>query len=66
MEGNAFFDDLMQGLHEIEEHQRGNIQLKTTTVEVDDDEITFYGMYKNLSESDKIKAMNYVSRLMQA
>lgn len=31
---NTVFDDIMEGLHEIEEHQKGNIELRSHTVAI--------------------------------
>ena len=56
-------DDTLQGLRETLEYARGNIQLKTTVVEVPDEEIKFYGIYGKLSETNKIKLMNYANDL---
>jgi len=36
---NTLFDDIMQGLHEIEEYQKGNIKLRSRVVLTPDDEI---------------------------
>ena len=60
------FNDLIESCKEVIEFQKGNVQLKTTEVEISDDEIKFYNMYRNLSESNKIKAINYVNELLQA
>jgi len=58
-------EDTLQGLHEALEYARGNLQLKTTEVEVPDEEIKFYGIYGQLSETNKIKLMNYANDLLQ-
>jgi len=42
---------------------QGNLQLKTTIVEVPDEEIRFYSIYGKLSETNKIKLMNYANDL---
>ena len=63
MDNNTVFDDLMQALHEVEEYQKGNIELREDIVEIPDEEIEFYKMYRKLSESDKQKALNYVNKL---
>ena len=44
-------DDTLQGLYEGLEHARGNTQLKTSVVEVPDEEIKFYNIYGKLSET---------------
>ena len=58
--------DTLQGLQEALEYARGDIQLKTTVVEVPDEEIKFYSVYGKLSETNKIKIMNYANDLLQA
>ena len=58
-------DDTLQGLQEALEYARGNLQLKTTVVEVSDEEIRFYSIYGMLSEANKKKLMNYASALLQ-
>ena len=63
---NTVFDDLMVALHEVEEHQKGNISLRSHVVTIPDDEIKFYSVYKKLSESNKQKAMRYVNELSRA
>jgi len=57
-------DDTLQGLQEALEYTRGNLQLKTTVVEVSDEEIKFYSVYGKLSETNKIKLMNYANNLL--
>ena len=59
------FDDLIFSLNEAIEYEKGNIQLKTTVVEAPDEEIKFYSIYNKLSETNKLKAKNYVSKLLQ-
>ena len=39
MEGNTLFGDLMEALYEVEEYQKGNIELKTRTVTMPDHDI---------------------------
>ncbi|MCL2019482.1 MAG: hypothetical protein FWG70_06935 [Oscillospiraceae bacterium] len=36
MQNNTVFDDIMQGLHEVEEYQKGNIQLRASVAETPD------------------------------
>ena len=38
-DNNTVFDDIMEGLHEIEEYQKGNIELKSTVRTISDEEI---------------------------
>jgi len=40
MENNTLFNDLMEALHEVEEYQKGNIELKTRTVTLPDHDIS--------------------------
>jgi len=56
----------LQGLKEALEYVKGNIELKTTVVEVPDEEIKFYSVYRELSDENKIKIMNYAKDLLQA
>jgi len=68
---SSVFDDTMQGLQEALAHARGEIQLRTFTVTVDDEEIernhAFIQDFHKLSESSKVKAIEYVRELaMQA
>ena len=62
----SIHDDTIQGLHEALEYARGNLQLKTTTIEVPDEEIRFYTIYGKLSETNKKKLMNYANELFHA
>jgi hypothetical protein len=59
-------EDTLQGLNEALDYVRGSIQLKATTVEVSDEEITFYNIYAKLSDSGKAKLMNYANDLLKA
>jgi hypothetical protein len=43
MKENNFFNDLMESLHEVEEHLKGNIHLKSTVIEIPDDELSARG-----------------------
>jgi hypothetical protein len=58
------FDDLVLSLNEAIEYEKGNLQLKTTVLEIPDEEIVFYNIYNKLSESNKQKAMKYVNELL--
>jgi len=61
------FEDTMQGLQEVLAHARGEIQLRTSTVTVDDEEIirnhTFIQDFYKLPESSKVKAIEYIREL---
>ena len=58
-------EDTLRGLQEALEHVKGNLELKTTVVEIPDEEIKFYSVYSKLSDTNKIKAMNFVNDLLQ-
>ncbi|MCL2499913.1 MAG: hypothetical protein FWE90_06200 [Defluviitaleaceae bacterium] len=69
-DSNVVFDDIMQGLHEIEEFEKGNIELRLHKIETSDDEIEnnqlmwhkFYG----LPEAKKRKVVSYINELLEA
>ena len=63
MDNNTVFGDIMQALHEVEEYQKGNIELRKDIMEIPDEEIKFYSIYRKLSKSNKQKALNYVNKL---
>jgi len=66
MNENTVFDDIMEGLHEIEEHQKGNIKLRSTILTLPpDDERETVSMFYSLSEKNKRKAMVFISELYQ-
>ena len=60
------FDDLVLSLNEAIEYEKGNIQLKTTVLEIPDEEIAFYNIYNKLSESNKQKAKKYINGLLHS
>jgi len=57
-------DDTLEGLNEVLEYARGNTPLKTTAVEITDEEIKFYNIFNQLSETNKIKVMDYANALL--
>ncbi|MCL2632985.1 MAG: hypothetical protein FWD34_00540 [Oscillospiraceae bacterium] len=59
-------EDTLQGLQEALEYAKGNLRVKTTVVEIPDEEIKFYSIYGKLSETNKIKIMEYANELLQA
>ena len=63
-DSNSVFDDLMQALHEVEEHQQGNIQLKSTIAEKPDEDIS--SMFSQLGEDDQHLVIGMVRRLLVA
>ena len=64
------FDDLVLAFNEAIEYEKGNIQLKTTALEIPDEEIErsqlFYFAFERLPEPSKQKAIQYVNELLQA
>ena len=68
-DNNTVFDDIMQGLHEIEEYQKGNIELKSHMVITADDEIEIgqllFRKFSELSKSNKQKLVNYADELLR-
>ena len=58
-------EETLQGLNEALDYVRGNINLKTTVVEIPDEEVTFYSIFGKLSEQDKAKLMSYANNLLQ-
>ena len=59
------FDSLMTSLNEAVQYEKGELELKTTVVEVSGDEIEFYGAYAKLSEKYKLIAMDIVNDLLR-
>jgi len=60
------FDDLIASCKEVIEHQNGNIQLKTTVVEIPNEEIILFNLYSKLNDTNKIKLIDYASTLLRA
>jgi len=67
---STVFDDIMQGLHEIEEYQKGNISLKSHFVTSSNDEIEMsqllFRKFSELSELNKQRVVMYMDELLQA
>jgi len=65
---NSLFEDTMHGLQEALAYAKGEIELRTSTVTVDDEEIErnhiFIQDFYKLPESSKAKAIAYVQELM--
>ena len=63
------FDDLMASCNEVLAYKRGELQLKTTTLEIPDDELEpsqlLFQKIERLPEPDKQKAISYVDKLLQ-
>ena len=64
------FDDLIASCNEVLLYQKGELQLKTTTLEIPDEEIEashlLYQKIKQLPEPYKQKVISYVDELLQA
>ena len=64
------FDDLIASCKEVIEHKKGNIKLKTTVVEIPDEEIEMdqmiYLKVNKLSRENKEKIMRYAEELLNA
>ena len=62
------FDDLISAINEAIEHERGNIKLRTSVREIDDEKIDemFFERYKKLSQPDKLEAIKVIDRLYYA
>jgi hypothetical protein len=64
------FDDLITSCNEAIEYKRGNINLKTTILDVPDEEVEFNQVFfqnlEKLSDQNKQKAMQYVNKLLRA
>ena len=63
------FDDLIASCNEVLAFKRGEVQLKTTTLKISDDELEpsqlLYYKIEQLPERDKQKAIQYVDELLQ-
>jgi len=61
-ENYTVFDDIMQGLHEVEANLKGNLKLKSTIITIPDDNIN--DMYSLLAENDKYFVKEMIQRLL--
>ena len=60
-------EDTLQGLNEALEYVKGDTSKgRSMVISIPDDVIDFYNIFEKLSESNKRKAMQYVSELLQA
>jgi len=63
------FDDLVAACHEAIEHERGNIQLKSNTVTISNEEIELHQLIHHkisgLSRPNKQRVVGYVDGLLQ-
>jgi hypothetical protein len=62
VENNQFYNDMIEALNEVEEYQKGNIQLKTTTYE----EVIIADIMRKLSDDNKEKLIKYATELLYA
>ena len=60
-DNNSVFDDIMEALNEVEEYQKGNIGLKSRTIEIPDD---INDMYIQLADDDKYLVRGMIKRLL--
>ena len=60
----SVFDDIMQGLHEIEEYQNGKLRLKSTVVSIPDPDIN--AKYDMLPEEDKLAITIIINKMLLA
>ena len=58
---NYFYDDMIAALKEVDDYQKGNIQLKTTLYE----EVIIADIIKKLSDSNREKLIKYANELLQ-
>ena len=61
------FDDLVAALQEAIAHEKGNVQLKSDTITIPDDEVAMdqliFRKISSLSTPDKQKIMQYANEL---
>jgi len=66
-DNTSIFDDLMQALHEVEEHQKGNLKLKTRVVTEEElreiRESDALAKFSKLSTKKKLAAMDLINEL---
>jgi len=56
---NKLFNDLVDSCNEAIENEKGSIELKSTVIDIPDDEIMFYKKYQQLSVNAK-QAMHII------
>ena len=70
MNDASVFEDIMEALHEVEQHQKGKLKLRSNTVRLSDDEIEaeqlFFQKFEQLPVAKKYKAIEYVEELLRA
>jgi len=63
---NELFNDLIASCNEAIEHGKGNIELRSTMIEVSDDEISFYSKYQKLPDIAKQAMHIILNEMLQA
>ena len=67
---SKLFDDLMSSCEEALEYKKGNISIKTTTLEIADDEVDpcylIYTKIAGMSEVNRQRVAGYVDGILQA
>ena len=65
----TLFNDLVSALNEAIAYEKGDIELRTSLVNISDEEIErnqmFYESFDRLPEPHKVKAINYVNDLLK-
>ena len=57
---NQFYNDMIEALNEVEEYQKGNIQLKATSYE----EVVIADIMRKLSAANREKLVKYATELL--
>ncbi|MCL2754894.1 MAG: hypothetical protein FWD35_04155 [Oscillospiraceae bacterium] len=60
----SIHENTLKGLQELVEYAKGNLELRTTVVEVPDDEVNYDGLFKKLSANNRQKVLIYVNDLL--
>ena len=58
----SVFDDIIEALHEVEDYQNGNIELRADVVEIPDEYVL--SRFSLLSENDKYFVSSIIDRLL--
>jgi hypothetical protein len=64
MDGSNVFNDMVEALHEVEEYQKGNLQLRSDVVEIPDENVIV--KFNRLNENDKYFVSGMIDRLLIA
>ena len=60
---NSVFSDMMEGLREVEEYQKGNLRLRSNVVEVPDENVIV--RFGQLNDNDKYFVSGMIDRLLE-